>query len=113
MTGRGKFILTLLIVAVFGVAVWRWRDVIAPPAQNQNPSINPADVKRQIDSAKAQPAPAGSPPSAPGTLPAGTLPAVQLGESEGWWRIERSALEAYASRKGIVLNWSKVEKTTA
>lgn len=46
-------------------------------------------------------------------IAAGAFPAVQLGEDEGWWRIERSALETYASRKGITLNWSKVDKTTA
>lgn len=46
-------------------------------------------------------------------IAAGAFPAVQLGEDEGWWRIERSALEAYANRKGITLNWSKIEKTTA
>ena len=41
-------------------------------------------------------------------IAAGTIPAVQLGEDDGWWRIERSALEAYAQHKGIVLNWSLI-----
>lgn len=43
-------------------------------------------------------------------IAAGTIPAVQLGEDEGWWRIERGALESYAERKGIVLNWKLIDK---
>lgn len=43
-------------------------------------------------------------------IAAGTIPAVQLGEDDGWWRIQRSALEEYAKHRGIVLDWSKIEK---
>src|SRR5687768_5742811 len=61
MTGRGKFILTLLILAVLGFAMWNWWDKIAPPPQSQNPSIDPAAVKRQIDEQKVKPPLTGGP----------------------------------------------------
>lgn len=41
----------------------------------------------------------------------GTLPAIRLMDDDsGWFRIERNALEAYAARKGITLNWANLEK---
>lgn len=43
-------------------------------------------------------------------IAAGTIPAVQLGEEESWWRIERAALATYAQHKGIILNWSLIDK---
>ena len=70
MTARGKFVLTLLVLAVLGIAVWRWWDVIAPQAQSQNPSINPADVKKQLDAGAQQQKPPAPAPGGQGGTPA-------------------------------------------
>ncbi|MCX6904098.1 MAG: phosphate ABC transporter substrate-binding/OmpA family protein [Verrucomicrobia bacterium] len=56
MTARGKFILTIIILAVVGFGVFRWKDKIMPSANPTNPSVNPAEVKRQLDAAKPPPA---------------------------------------------------------
>ena len=56
MTARGKFILTIIILAVVGFGVYRWKDKLIPQANPTNPSVNPADVKRQLDAAKPPPA---------------------------------------------------------
>jgi NitT/TauT family transport system substrate-binding protein len=79
MTGRGKFLLTLLVLGVLGYGVWNWWDVIAPSAKSQNPSINPADIKKQID------APASS-------TPAGTLPAGMLGADKSVSLVDGSSI---------------------
>lgn len=55
MTARGKIVLTLLILAVVGVGVWRWKDKIIPPAKPSQVSINPQEVKKQLDAAKPHP----------------------------------------------------------
>ncbi|MBI3846544.1 MAG: OmpA family protein [Planctomycetes bacterium] len=53
MTGRGKLVLTLLVLAVVGFGVWRWWDKIAP--QGPGPvSINPAELKKQQSDEAAQ-----------------------------------------------------------
>ena len=56
MTARGKFILTIIILAVVGFGVFRWKDKIMPSANPINPSVNPDEVKRQLDAAKPPPA---------------------------------------------------------
>jgi NitT/TauT family transport system substrate-binding protein len=56
MTGRGKFVVTVLILAVVGFGVYRWWDKIAPAGQSQNPSIDTAAVKKSLDAAKSTPA---------------------------------------------------------
>jgi NitT/TauT family transport system substrate-binding protein len=52
MTGRGKFVVTLLILAVVGFGVWRWWDKIAPAGKSSNPSVDTAAVKKALDAAK-------------------------------------------------------------
>jgi len=41
MTTRGKFILTILVLAVVGFGVYRWWDKIAPAGKSEQVSINP------------------------------------------------------------------------
>lgn len=55
MTARGKFVLTLLLLGVVGFGLYRWKDKIMPPAQPTQRSINPDEVKRQLDAAKPTP----------------------------------------------------------
>jgi len=55
MTGRGKFILTILILGVVAFGVWRWWDKIAPAGKSSNPSIDPAAVKKAIEAGKVSP----------------------------------------------------------
>jgi outer membrane protein OmpA-like peptidoglycan-associated protein/ABC-type nitrate/sulfonate/bicarbonate transport system substrate-binding protein len=54
MTGRGKAVLTILILAVVCFGVWRWWDKIAPSGRSSNPSLDPAAVKKAIEGGKAQ-----------------------------------------------------------
>ncbi len=56
MTARGKIVVTMLILAVVSIGVWRNWDKIAPQGMSTNPSINPADVKKAIDAGKPPPA---------------------------------------------------------
>ena len=53
MTARGKIILTILILAVAGFGAWRWWDKIAPTGKSQQVSINPQDLKKTLDDARA------------------------------------------------------------
>jgi len=53
MTARGKIILTILILAVAGFGAWRWWDKIAPTGRSQQVSINPQDLKKALDDARA------------------------------------------------------------
>ena len=53
MTTRGKIILTILILAVAGFGAWRWWDKIAPTGRSQQVSINPQDLKKTLDDARA------------------------------------------------------------
>jgi NitT/TauT family transport system substrate-binding protein len=55
MTGRGKFVVTILILAVVGFGVYRWWDKIAPAGKSQNPSVDTAAVMQQLDAAKPTP----------------------------------------------------------
>ncbi|MCZ7635105.1 MAG: phosphate ABC transporter substrate-binding/OmpA family protein [Verrucomicrobia bacterium] len=55
MTARGKLVLTLLLLGVVGFGLYRWKDKIMPPAQPTQRSINPDEVKRQLDAAKPTP----------------------------------------------------------
>ena len=52
MTTRGKFVLTLLILAVVGFGMYRWWDKIAPAGASQQVSVNPQAVKKTLDAAK-------------------------------------------------------------
>jgi NitT/TauT family transport system substrate-binding protein len=54
MTTRGKFVLTVLILAVVGFGVYRWWDKIAPAGKSQQVSINPQELKKSLD---AKPSP--------------------------------------------------------
>jgi NitT/TauT family transport system substrate-binding protein len=58
MTGRGKIVVTILILAVVGFGVYRWWDKIAPAGKSNNPSVDTAAVKKALDEGKATP-PAG------------------------------------------------------
>ncbi len=53
MTTRGKIILTILILAVAGFGAWRWWDKIAPTGKSQQVSINPQEIKKNLDTAQA------------------------------------------------------------
>ena len=55
MTTRGRLVLTVLILAVVGFGVWRWRDKIAPPGKSQQVSVNPQELKKTLDAAKSSP----------------------------------------------------------
>lgn len=78
MTTRGKIVFTLLVLGVVGFGVFRWWDKIAPAGRPTNVSINPAEVKKQLDAAAAVP-----PKEAEvlGKLLAGTNQASVVGES--------------------------------
>jgi len=55
MTGRGKFVVTILILAVVGFGVYRWWPQIAPAGKPSNVSVDPVALKKTLDAAKAQP----------------------------------------------------------
>ena len=48
MTGRGKAVLTLLLLAVVGFGVYRWWGKIAPQARPSTPSIDPQAVQQAL-----------------------------------------------------------------
>ncbi|MFA5263358.1 MAG: phosphate ABC transporter substrate-binding/OmpA family protein [Opitutaceae bacterium] len=53
MTTRGKIILTILLLAVVGIGVYRWWDKIAPAGNAQQVSINPQEINKTLDATKA------------------------------------------------------------
>ena len=55
MTGRGKFVVTILILAVVGFGMYRWWDKIAPAGKSQNPSVDPVALKKSLEPAKSGP----------------------------------------------------------
>ena len=55
MTTRGKFVITVLILAVVGVGVWRWWEKIAPAGKSQQVSVNPQEFKKSQDAGKPSP----------------------------------------------------------
>src|SRR5260221_12262928 len=55
MTGRGKFVVTVLILAVVGFGMYRWWDKIAPTGKPQTPSLDPKAIKQALDAAKPKP----------------------------------------------------------
>ena len=73
MTNRGKFVVTILILAVVGFGVWRWWDKVAPAGKKQNPSIDPVAFKQQLASKPD--------PDVTGKLLAGTNAVSLIGES--------------------------------
>src|SRR5436190_3323729 len=75
MTARGKIILTILILGIVGFGVYRWWDKIAPQSRRQNVSIDPVQVKKQIEQAKEAATAADIP------LLAGTNTAAIVGRS--------------------------------
>ena len=81
MTTRGKIVLTLLILGVAVFGGWRWWDKIAPTAQSQNPSVNPAAIKKALEAAKAQPAQAQPAADLTSKLLAGAKEVSLIGES--------------------------------
>src|SRR6476660_2002272 len=48
MTSRGKFILTVLLLAVVGFGVYRWWDTIAPSSRQNVVSLDPTAVKKEL-----------------------------------------------------------------
>src|SRR5205085_1250090 len=52
MTTRGKFVITVLILAVVSVGVWRWWDKIAPAGKSQQVSVNLQEFKKSQDAGK-------------------------------------------------------------
>src|SRR5438046_5056841 len=55
MTTRGEFVLTVLILAVVSVGVWRWWDKIAPAGKSQQASGNFQELKKSLDAPKPSP----------------------------------------------------------
>jgi hypothetical protein len=53
MTARGKIVLTILLLGIVGFGVYRWWDKIAPQSRPQNRSVDPYQVKQEIEQAKA------------------------------------------------------------
>ncbi len=52
MTARGKLVVTILILAVVGLGVWRWWDKIAPASPPSSVSVDTAAVKKTLDAQK-------------------------------------------------------------
>ena len=77
MTGRGKFIVTILILAVVGFGMYRWWDKIAPAGRPQTPSLDTKAVKQALEAAKPKPDDA----SVMSKLLAGTNAVSLIGES--------------------------------
>src|SRR5882762_4113386 len=77
MTGRGKFIITILILGVVSFGVYRWWDKIAPTGKPQTPSLDPKAIKQALDAAK----PKVDDASIMSKLLAGTNAAALIGES--------------------------------
>ena len=77
MTGRGKFVVTVLILAVVGFGMYRWWDKIAPTGKPQTPSLDPKAIKQALDAAKPKPDDA----SIMSKLLAGTNAVSLIGES--------------------------------
>src|SRR5690349_7113339 len=73
MTGRGKIVVTVLILAVAGFGIWRWWDKIAPAGRSANPSLDTAAVKKAMESKPA--------PDITSKLLAGTNAVSLIGES--------------------------------
>ena len=48
MTGRGKFVLTILLLAVVGFGVWRWWDRIAPTGAPSSPIAKASDIASKL-----------------------------------------------------------------
>jgi len=46
MTTRGKLVLTILILGIFGFGAYRWWDKIAPQAKPATPSIDTQQLKQ-------------------------------------------------------------------
>src|SRR5437762_3194024 len=55
MTTRGKFVLTVVILAVVSVGVWRWWDKIAPAGKSQQVSINTQEFTKNQNAGKPSP----------------------------------------------------------
>jgi NitT/TauT family transport system substrate-binding protein len=55
MTGRGKFVLTVLILAVVGFGAWRWWDKIAPQGKPQRQSVDVPQLQGQLATIKGPP----------------------------------------------------------
>lgn len=53
MTARGKIVLTILILAVAGFGAWRWWDKIAPTGKSSVVSVNPQELKKDLDAKAA------------------------------------------------------------
>jgi len=53
MTARGKFVLTVLLLAVVGFGAYRWWDKLAPTGKPVTPSVNPQEVKKAMDTAQS------------------------------------------------------------
>lgn len=52
MTNKGKIVLTLLLLGVVGLGVWRWWDKIAPKSRQEVTSINVDEVRKTLKEAR-------------------------------------------------------------
>jgi len=55
MTGKGKVVITLIVLAVVGVICWRWWDKLAPVPKANVPSVNTAQINQKIKEATVNP----------------------------------------------------------
>ena len=56
MTTRGKIVLTILLLGVVGLGVYRWWDKIAPQIRPETHTVNVAQVKQELADIKKAPA---------------------------------------------------------
>jgi len=56
MTGRGKFVLTILILGIVGFGVYRWWDKIAPTSKPQHQPVQLNQLQQQLSEIKKAPA---------------------------------------------------------
>jgi outer membrane protein OmpA-like peptidoglycan-associated protein len=55
MTNRGKLVLSLIILAVVGLGVWRWWDKLAPQATNPINGVTAAQIQDELKKQAAAP----------------------------------------------------------
>jgi len=55
MTTKGKIVLTILLLGVVGLGVWRWWDKIAPKSRQEVPSVNVDQLSKALKEARTPP----------------------------------------------------------
>lgn len=55
MTTKGKIVLTILLLGVVGLGVWRWWDKIAPKSRREVPSVNVDELSKALKEVRTPP----------------------------------------------------------